>query len=59
ASPRQPRRAGIRLHVYQRDAIRIAPRHRRHVTGEADMHPIEAAGRANLNLVCRLIDELR
>ena len=59
ASVRQPRRVGIRLHIYQRDAIRIAPRHRRHVAGEADLHPIEAAGRANLNSVRRLIDELR
>lgn len=55
----EPRRVGIRLHVYQRDAIRIAPRHRRHGAGEADMHAIEAAGRANLNSVRRLIDDLR
>jgi hypothetical protein len=55
----QPRRVGIRLHVYQPDAIRVAPRYRRHVAGEADMHTIEAAGRANLNSVRRLIDELR
>ena len=55
----QPPRVGVRLHVYQRDAIRIAPRHRRHVVSEANMHPIEAAGRANLNSVRRLIDEFR
>jgi hypothetical protein len=49
---------GVRLHIYERDAIRVAPRHRRDASGEEDMHPIEAAGRANLDLVRRLIEEL-
>src|SRR5918993_825942 len=34
-------RIGVRLHIYERDAIRIAPRHRRDATGEDDMHPVE------------------
>lgn len=55
----QPQKVGIRLHIYQRDAIRIAPRHRRNVPGGFDVHPIEAAGRANLNSVRQLIDDLR
>jgi hypothetical protein len=48
---------GIRLHIYARDAIRIAARHKRDVAAEEDMHPIEAAGRANLVSLRRLIDE--
>ena len=48
---------GIRLHIYARDAIRIAARHKRDAASEEHMHPIEAAGRANLALLRRLIDE--
>ena len=48
---------GVRLHIYERDAIRVAPRHRREVAGEDTMHPIEAAGRADLDSVRLLIDE--
>jgi len=48
---------GIRLHIYARDAIRIAARHKRDLAAEEDMHPIEAAGRANLVSLRRLIDE--
>ena len=50
------RMIGVRLHIYPRDAIRIAAR-RRDVAAEEDMHPIEAAGRANLELLYRLIGE--
>ena len=58
ASPaRGSERIGVRLHIYARDAIRIAARHRRYVSSEEDMHPIEAAGRANLDSVRRLIEE--
>jgi len=49
---------GVRLHIYERDAIRVASRHRRDAAGDDDMHPIEAAGRANLDLVRRLIEDL-
>lgn len=48
---------GIRLHIYVRDAIRIAARHKRDIAAEEGMHPIEAAGRANLGSLGRLIDE--
>jgi hypothetical protein len=58
ARAESPQRAiGIRLHIYARDAIRIAARHKRDVAAEEDMHPIEAAGRANLVSLRRLIDE--
>lgn len=56
-SPIRQRRIGVRLHIYARDAIRIAARHRRDVASEDGMHPIEAAGRANLDSVRRLINE--
>jgi hypothetical protein len=52
-------RIGVRLHIYERDAIRVAPRHRREPASDDGMHPIEAAGRANLNSVNRLLDESR
>lgn len=52
-----PRRVGIRLHVFARDAIRISARHRRDGAVENGMHPIEAAGRANLAALRRLIEE--
>jgi hypothetical protein len=51
------RMIGVRLHIYARDAIRIAARHRREVATEEGMHPIEAAGRAHLGSLRRLIDE--
>ncbi len=59
AASRRPRQRmiGVRLHIYARDAIRIAARHKRDVPAEEDMHPIEAAGRANLGSLRRLIDE--
>ena len=50
------RRIGVRLHLYARDAIRIAARHKRS-SSEEDMSPIEAAGRANLDSVRRLIEQ--
>jgi Tat protein secretion system quality control protein TatD with DNase activity len=59
ANARSPQRMmiGIRLHIYARDAIRIAARHKRDVTPEEGVHPIEATGRANLGSLRRLIDE--
>jgi hypothetical protein len=58
ASAGSPQRViGIRLHIYARDAIRVAARHKRDVASEEGMHPIEAAGRANLGSLRRLIDE--
>ena len=55
--PIKRRMIGIRLHIYARDAIRIAARHKRDIAAEEGMHPIEAAGRANLGSLRRLIDE--
>ena len=51
------RRIGIRLHIYARDAIRVAARHKRDGATDEDMHPIEAVGRAGLSSVRRLIAE--
>lgn len=55
--PLRQRLIGIRLHIYARDAIRVAARHKRDLTAEEGMHPIEATGRANLDSLRRLIDE--
>jgi len=48
---------GVSLHVFERDAIRVAARHRRDIAGDDEIHPIEAAGRANLAALQRLIKE--
>ena len=48
---------GFSLHVFTRDAIRVAARHRRDIGGDDEIHPIEAAGRANLAALQRLINE--
>ncbi|MGH6610923.1 MAG: hypothetical protein ACRECQ_11785 [Burkholderiaceae bacterium] len=48
---------GVTLHVYARDAIRVAARHRREIGADEEMHPTEAAGRANRAALIRLIDE--
>jgi len=55
--PIKRRMIGIRLHIYARDAIRIAARNKRDIAAEEGMHPIEAAGRANLGSLGRLIAE--
>lgn len=52
----QPRQIGVQLHVYARDAIRVAPRHRDR-TDTPDLHPVAAAGRANLGALRRLIED--
>lgn len=50
----RPTLVGVRLHIFARDAIRVAARHRR--PGASDeLHPTEAAGRANLEAVKRLL----
>ena len=56
-SAHRQRKIGIRLHIYARDAIRVAARNRRDVADEEDMHPIEATGRANRDSLRKLIDE--
>ncbi len=55
--PLRQRLIGIRLHIYARDAIRVAARHKREIAAEEGMHPIEAEGRVNLGSLRRLIDE--
>jgi len=54
--PPQLRQVGVQLHVYARDAIRVAPRHRDRAD-KLDMHPVAAAGRANLGALRRLIED--
>lgn len=54
--PPCPARVGIRLHVYLPDAIRVSPRHKRAPAGTG-MHPVEAAGRANLAALRKLLDD--
>jgi len=60
AAGRTPSRqtpVGVRLHVYPRDGIRIAARHRHIKLSDEDMHPIEMTGRANLETFRKLIIE--
>lgn len=52
-----PGSVGVRLSVYERDAIRVAPRSRSAPSAEFDVHPVAASGRANLAAVQRLIAE--
>jgi hypothetical protein len=54
--PLQLRQIGVQLHVYARDAIRVASRQRDRA-GAADLHPVETAGRANLGALRRLIQD--
>ena len=55
--PRQVDRIAVHLHVYPRDAIRVAPRRRPDPGVEPDLHPVEASGRAGLPAVRRLIQD--
>jgi hypothetical protein len=55
--PRQIDRVAVHLHVYPRDAIRVAPRHKSDPGVEPDLHPVEASGRAGLAAVHRLIQD--
>ncbi|MGE5161561.1 MAG: hypothetical protein ACM3O5_08645 [Betaproteobacteria bacterium] len=55
--PRQMDRVAVHLHVYPRDAIRVAPRHRPDAGLEPDLHPVEASGRAGLAALRRLIED--
>jgi hypothetical protein len=55
--PASLRRVGVRLHVFDHDAIRVAPRHRAAPTGEFELHPVAASGRASLPALIRLISE--
>ena len=55
--PRGMNRVAVHLHVYPRDAIRVAPRHKPDPGVEPDLHPVEASGRAGLTAVRRLIQD--
>ena len=50
----RPMFVGVRLHIFARDAIRVAARHRRADSSD-DLHPTEAAGRANLAALKKLL----
>jgi hypothetical protein len=50
-------RVGVRLHVFDRDAIRVAPRHRAASTPEFALHPVAASGRADSAALRRLLAE--
>jgi len=52
-----PRSVGVCASVYERDAIRVAPRSRAAPAPEFGVHPVAASGRANLAAVQRLIAE--
>lgn len=47
-----PPRVGIVIDVHDAHALRVAPRHRSAAT---DLHPVEAAGRANVAMLAALI----
>jgi hypothetical protein len=55
--PRQVDRVAVHLHVYPRDAIRVAPKHRPDPSLEPGLHPVEASGRAALPALRRLIQD--
>ena len=48
---------GFHLHVYPRDAIRVASRYKADRSLEPHLHPVEASGRASLPAVRRLLDD--
>ena len=53
--PPSVRRLGVRLHVFEHDAVRVAPRHRAASTAAFELHPVAASGRASLAALRRLI----
>lgn len=53
--PALPRRVGVVLSVHDRDAIRVAARHR---STDPELHPTEAAGRANQTALSALLQAM-
>lgn len=51
------RRIGVRLHVFEQDAIRIAPRYKAVPSPDFELHPVAASGRASLSALRQLIAE--
>jgi hypothetical protein len=58
APSREPR-VGVRLHVFDQDAIRFAPRHKAASSPGFELHPVAASGRASLAAVRQLIEATR
>jgi hypothetical protein len=55
--PRHAPGVGVHLHVYERDAIRVASRHKTDRALEPGLHAVEASGRASLPALRRLIED--
>ena len=55
--PRHASHVGVHLHVYPRDAIRVASRQKADRALEPQLHPVEASGRASLAAVRRLLED--
>jgi len=55
--PPSLRHVGVRLSVYETDAVRVAPKHRSANAAEFDLHPVAAGGRASANALRQLIAE--
>lgn len=51
------RHVGVRLSVYETDAVRVAPKHRSVDAAEFDLHPVAAGGRASAHALRQLIAE--
>jgi hypothetical protein len=49
-------RIGVRLHVFEQDAIRAAPRYKTAPSPEFELHPVATSGRASLAALRQLID---
>lgn len=52
--PKSVRKLGVKLAVFEAKALRVAPRAR---ASAPDLHPVAAAGRANLAMLKQLISE--
>ena len=57
--PSRGPRVGVRLHVFDQDAIRFAPRHKAASSPGFELHPVAASGRASLAAVRQLIEATR
>ena len=55
--PQRMAQVGVQLNVYPRDAIRVASRAKADRALEPELHPVEAAGRASLAAVRRLLED--
>lgn len=53
--PASMRMVGVQLHIYPHGALRVATRKRSDPERDADLHPVEAAGRANLDALRNLL----